>query len=446
MEMDHPETLGWLKDALAGETVGLRLHHHHLEWCWKRITTDSREAGEGDVFVAIPGERFDGHDYARKASEAGAVCLVVEHEIHGADAAQIIVRNARRALARIARAWRARFSCNLTAVGGSNGKTTTTQMVAAVLRARWGADEMLATEGNFNNDIGVSHTLMGLRFRHRAAVVEAGMNHRGEMAVLADMIRPTVAVLTNAQREHQAFLETVAETASENGLLIAALPETGHAVFPADDPCSDVWASLALARGVKTFTFSFDSHIPADIMCTLDADGVLALRGEKAAAALIQDIDPEIIRKALESFEALPGRGARMRTADRFGGATLVDDAYNCNPDSAIASLRMLSREKSPRIFIFGDMAELGPSSEKWHAEVGSEAKRLGIDYFWTAGDKARAGALAFGVDGTRCRAFRDRDELIAALAELPAAGGTIVVKASNSAGFAKIVDVLKGK
>ena len=202
-------------------------------------------------------------------------------------------------------------------------------------------------------------------------------------------------------------------------------------------------------------------------MCTLDADGVLALRGEKAdfrialriaglhnarnaaaaaAAALIQDIDPEIIRKALESFEALPGRGARMRTADRFGGATLVDDAYNCNPDSAIASLRMLSREKSPRIFIFGDMAELGPSSEKWHAEVGSEAKRLGIDYFWTAGDKARAGALAFGVDGTRCRAFRDRDELIAALAELPAAGGTIVVKASNSAGFAKIVDVLKGK
>ncbi|WP_297612148.1 UDP-N-acetylmuramoyl-tripeptide--D-alanyl-D-alanine ligase [uncultured Sutterella sp.] len=467
MEMDHPETLGWLKDALAEETAGLRLHHHHLEWSWKRITTDSREAGEGDVFVAIPGERFDGHDYARKASEAGAVCLVVEHEIHGADAAQIIVRNARRALARIARAWRARFSCNLTAVGGSNGKTTTTQMVAAILRERWGADEMLATEGNFNNDIGVSHTLMGLRFRHRAAVVEAGMNHRGEMAVLADMIRPTVAVLTNAQREHQAFLETVAETASENGLLIAALPESGHAVFPADDPCSDVWASLALARGVKSFTFSFDPAVPADLMCRLDADGALALEGEKqsfqialriaglhnarnaaaaAAAALIQDIDPEIIRKALESFEALPGRGARMHAAERFGGAILIDDAYNCNPDSAIASLRMLAREKAPRIFIFGDMAELGPSSEKWHAEVGAEAKRLGIDYFWTAGEKARAGALAFGTDGDRCRAFRDRDELIEALPELKAEGGTIVVKASHSAGFSKIVDALSGK
>lgn len=467
MEMDHPETLGWLKDALAEETVGLRLHHHHLEWSWKRITTDSREAGEGDVFVAIPGERFDGHDYAKKASEAGAVCLVVEHEIHGADAAQIIVRNVRRALARIARAWRARFSCNLTAVGGSNGKTTTTQMVAAILRRRWGADEMLATEGNFNNDIGVSHTLMGLRFRHRAAVVEAGMNHRGEMAVLADMIRPTVAVLTNAQREHQAFLETVAETASENGLLIAALPESGHAVFPADDPCSDIWASLALARGVKSFTFSFDPAVPADLMCRLDADGALALEGERecfqialriaglhnarnaaaaAAAALIQDIDPEVIREALESFEALPGRGARLHAAERFGGATLIDDAYNCNPDSAIASLRMLAREKAPRIFIFGDMAELGPSSEKWHAEVGAEAKRLGIDYFWTAGEKARAGALAFGIDGDRCRAFRDRDELIDALRELRADGGTIVVKASHSAGFSKIVDVLSGK
>lgn len=466
MQMDHPETLSWLKDALQEETIALRLHHHHLEWCWRRITTDSREAGEGDVFVAIPGERFDGHDYAKKASEAGAVCLVVEREIHGVDAAQIIVKNARRALARIARAWRARFSCSLTAVGGSNGKTTTTQMVAAILRERWGADEMLATEGNFNNDIGVSHTLMGLQFRHRAAVVEAGMNHRGEMGVLADMIRPTVAVITNAQREHQAFLETVAETASENGLLIAALPESGWAVYPADDACSDVWASLALARGVKSFTFSFDPAVPANLRGELDASGVLALSTDKecmrialriagihnarnaaaaAAAALVQGIPPDIIRSALEKFEALPGRGARMRTAERFGGATLVDDAYNCNPDSAIASLGMLAGEKAPRVFIFGDMAELGPSSEKWHAEVGAAAKRLGIDCFWTAGEKARRAAEAFGIDGVRCRAFADRDALIEALAELPP-GGTIVVKASHSAGFSRIVDVLAGK
>ena len=430
------------------------------------VCTDSRKIAPGCLFLPWVGERFDGHDFIDRALDAGAAgCLCARRpELLRPDKFYIQVADTRLALRALASAYRDRFAIPFVQVTGSVGKTTTKEMLAAVLGAKL---RVLKTPENFNNDIGVSHTLMGLRFRHRAAVVEAGMNHRGEMAVLADMIRPTVAVLTNAQREHQAFLETVAETASENGLLIAALPESGHAVFPADDPCSDIWASLALARGVKSFTFSFDPAVPADLMCRLDADGALALEGEResfqialriaglhnarnaaaaAAAALIQDIDPEVIREALESFEALPGRGARLHAAERFGGATLIDDAYNCNPDSAIASLRMLAREKAPRIFIFGDMAELGPSSEKWHAEVGAEAKRLGIDYFWTAGEKARAGALAFGIDGDRCRAFRDRDELIDALRELRADGGTIVVKASHSAGFSKIVDVLSGK
>lgn len=154
----------------------------------------------------------------------------------------------------------------LAVVAGSNGKTTTTQMLASILLARWGAERMCATEGNFNNEVGVPKMLLKLAFEHRGAVIECGMNHRGEMARLADWTRPTVALLTNAQREHQEFLRGVEETARENGLVIAALPESGTAVYPADDACADIWADLALARGVDELTYSTDPDVEADVM------------------------------------------------------------------------------------------------------------------------------------------------------------------------------------
>ena len=190
---------------------------------------------------------------------------MVEHVETGLNVPQLVVENSRRAYGLIARAWRRRFGIALTAVGGSNGKTTTTQMMKAILAAHWGVQNIHATEGNFNNDVGVPHTLLGLHCGCRAAVVEAGMNHRGEMARLADWIRPTVVLMTNAQREHQAYLETVAEAAFENGLLIAALPNDGVAVYPADDPCADVWASYALARGVRTLTYATAEGVAADV-------------------------------------------------------------------------------------------------------------------------------------------------------------------------------------
>ena len=436
---------------------------------WRRLTTDSRVVGEGDVFVALTGERHDGHDHVAGAAVAGAVCVIVERPIElpaGADTVELVVRNTRRALGRIARAWRANCALPLVAVGGSNGKTTSTQMVAAVLRAHFGDEAVHATKGNFNNDIGVPQTLLGLKATHRAAVVETGMNHRGEMAYLADMVRPTVALLTNAQREHQAYLETVAETASENGLLIAALPDSGCAVFPADDPCADVWASLALARGVRTFTYSFDEKIAANVYGQLNAEGVLTLTGAVEAtipltiagqhnarnatgAALVAKVlglDWTKVTQALSNFHALAGRGARETVETPSGAFTLVDDAYNCNPDSAIASLKTLANAKAPRVFLFGDMGELGASSEAWHREVGRTAKSLGIDYFWCAGASHAAGAAAdaFGVNGSTCRAYADRETLIAALRDLPLDGATVVVKASHSAGFTHVIEALR--
>lgn len=461
------ETLAGLVAALGEELRAIK--GKALTQPWRRLTTDSRTVGKGDVFVALTGERHDGHDHAAGAAKAGAVCLIVERPIELTDdtgTVELVVRNTRRALGRIARAWRANFAFPLVAVGGSNGKTTSTQMVAAVLRAHFGNEAVHATQGNFNNDIGVPQTLMGLKTTHRAAVVETGMNHRGEMAYLADMVRPTVALLTNAQREHQAYLETVAETASENGLLIAALPDSGYAVFPADDPCSDVWASLALARGVRTFTYSFDKKIVANVYGHLNAEGVLTLTGEVEAsipltiagqhnarnatgAALVAKVlglDWVKVTQALSNFRALAGRGARETVETPSGTFTLVDDAYNCNPDSAVASLRMLANAKAPRVFLFGDMGELGASSESWHREVGRTAKALGIEYFWCAGATNAAGAAAdaFGVNGNTCRAYADRGALIAALRELPLEGATVVVKASHSAGFAHVIEALR--
>lgn len=465
--LDAAGTVAGLVAALGDEL--LEADVRNADRPWRRVTTDSRTVAGGDVFVALAGERHDGHDHAADAVRAGAACLVLERQVELPDdgrCARIVVRDSRRALGRIARAWRRNFSCPVTAVGGSNGKTTSTQMIAAMLRACLSDESVLATRGNFNNDIGVPQTLLGLRTVHRAAVVEAGMNHRGEMARLADMIRPTVVLLTNAQREHQAYLETVAETASENGLLIAALSDSGQAVFPADDPCSDVWQSLALARGVRTFTYSFRDDVPADVRCRRTEAGVLELSGalkariplgiagghnarNAAGAALVARVlglDMERACRALSDFRALAGRGARETVEAPSGTFTLVDDAYNCNPDSAEASLRMLAQAPAPRIFLFGDMGELGASSEAWHREVGRTARQLGIERFWCAGadDAAGAAADAFGIDGTACRAFPDRKALIAAIRELPLAGATVVVKASHSAGFAHVITALR--
>lgn len=457
----NPNTLGWLIEALGEEIVEARPSEIDGRTEWTRLTTNSREAGPGAVFVALAGERCDGHDFTAAAAAAGAVCAIVERR-QPVEMPQIVVENTRRAYGRIAGAWRDLSDAVITAVGGSNGKTTTTQMMKAILTARWGEDRIHATAGNFNNEVGVPFTLTGLKAEHRAAVVEAGMNHRGEMARLADWIRPDVALITNAQREHQAYLETVAEAAFENGLLIAALPDDGFAVYPADDPCADVWASYALARGVRAVTYATAEGVAADVRGELVAGGGLRILAEgvdfviplkvqgshnvhnavgAAAAALAQGIGAEAIAAGLSEFEALPGRGARFVSP---AGFTLIDDAYNCNPDSAIASIAMLAEEKPARIFLFGDMGELGRDAAIWHAEVGGAALTLGIDYFWTAGELSRHAAEAFGIDGERCRHFETRDELLAHLGELPLAGATIAVKASNSSGFGRIVEALR--
>ncbi|MBM6703333.1 UDP-N-acetylmuramoyl-tripeptide--D-alanyl-D-alanine ligase [Sutterella massiliensis] len=471
------ESLAWLRDALSPLLIESTLGEEALSLRFAAIETDSRVLEAGVVFAALSGERFDGHDYVEKAREAGAVAAIVSRRLP-VDIPQLVVADVREAFGLAAKRWRARYSLGLAAVGGSNGKTTTTQMIASILRARWGANRMLATAGNLNNEIGVPKTLFGLRFAHRAAVVEAGMNHPGEMARLADWIRPSVAVLTNAQREHQEFLSSVAETAHENGLLIAALAESGVAVYPTDDPSWGVWASLALARGVRSVRYAAGAPVAgaeADLTGETREDGALRIRGvvlgrtvdftlrlaiagehnrhnavAAAAAALALGVDEASIVAGLEAFEALAGRGRRLFSKKR--PVILIDDAYNANPDSVLASMAMLAAEPTAadrRVFILGDMGEIGADALERHAEMGERAKALGIGRFWTVGALSEAAAHAYG-EGAKH--FPTREALLAALDELLAAlpgegdegpAARVVVKASHAAGLEKAVEAL---
>ncbi|TNF60513.1 MAG: UDP-N-acetylmuramoylalanyl-D-glutamyl-2, 6-diaminopimelate--D-alanyl-D-alanine ligase, partial [Burkholderiales bacterium] len=245
---------------LMAQLPGARLVGHVPD-ALLRVHTDTRSLQPGDLFVALRGERFDAHDFLGQARACGALAAIAHRGLAEAGLPGVEVPDTRLALGELGRAWRQRHAIALIAVTGSNGKTTVTQMLAGILRAACG-EAALATAGNLNNDIGVPLTLLRLRERHRLAVVELGMNHPGEIAYLADMARPGVALVNNAQREHQEFMSSVEAVARENGSVIAALDEGGTAVFPGDDTFTPLWTTLAGDR--RTMRFS-DKDAAADV-------------------------------------------------------------------------------------------------------------------------------------------------------------------------------------
>jgi UDP-N-acetylmuramoyl-tripeptide--D-alanyl-D-alanine ligase len=409
------------------------------------VCSDSRQIRPGCLFVALRGERFDGHAFVAEAARGGASVALVEQPVDAA-LSQVIVPNSRRALGLAAAAWRARFRLPLIAVTGSNGKTTVTQMLASILGRAFGPARRLATRGNLNNDIGLPLMLFDLVAGHKAAVLELGMNHPGEIAYLAQLAQPTVALVNNAQREHQEFLGSVEATARENGAAIAALPPEGVAVFPADDPCAPIWRNLAGTRRVIDFARAADATVTAE--CTLQADGSeleiatpvglirtrIAVPGEHnvhnalaaSAAALAIDVPPSAIATGLAMFTAVGGRGVRSRTA---GGAELIDDTYNANPDSVRAAIDLLAAAARPRVLILGDMGEVGSRSAEYHREVGAYAKSRGIDVLLGTGAAMRDACAAFGAGAEH---FADIEALRERAQGLAKPGTTILVKGSR--------------
>ena len=424
------------------------------------VSTDSRSVQPGNLFVALRGERFDAHDFLREVIGNGAAAVVVERAPEGVQIPALVVPDTRAALGEIARQWRRQFALPVIGVTGSNGKTTVKEMIAAILRVTFGEDQCLATRGNLNNEIGVPMTLLGLSAQHRAAVIEMGMNHPGEILTLASIAQPTVGLVNNAQREHQEFMHSVEAVARENGTVLAALPASGVAVFPADDDFTPVWRELAV-RGGQRRTISFGLCEEADVRCQyrmndfgseltlqigadsqaieLQAAGLHNVRNALAAAACCHAIGVGLndIAGGLQVFSPVDGRMQRKLANN---GAIVIDDTYNANPDSVLAAVDVLARTGAPRMLVLGDMGEVGDEGQKFHEEIGTYARQAGIDRLFTLGDLARNSASAFGMNAVH---FDKLDDLMAALRAMLPSGATVLVKGSRFMQMERVVQQL---
>lgn len=421
------------------------------------VSTDSRNVSIGNLFVALRGERFDAHDFLNEVAAKGVAAVVAERVPQGLPVPALVVPDTRVALGEIAAYWRRRFALPVIGVTGSNGKTTVKEMIAAILAAAFGAEQCMATRGNLNNDIGVPLTVFRLDDACKAAVIELGMNHPGEIAQLAAMAQPTVGLVNNAQREHQEFMESVEAVAKENGAVLRALPANGVAVFPADDAYTALWRDFAAGRKVTTFGFSDD----ADVGCTwqaknfgsdltisaggntfrveLAAAGAHNVRNALAACActLAIGVPQEAVIRGLESFAPVNGR---LQRKSARCGALVIDDTYNANPDSVRAAIDVLAGAAAPRILVLGDMGEVGSEGAKFHDEAGAYAKSRGIERLFALGELARRSAQAFGAGAEH---FADVASLNHAVEALIGAGSTVLVKGSRFMKMERVVQYL---
>ena len=443
----------------AATAIGARLIGEDVRF--DSVSTDSRTLERGALFVALRGERFDGSRFIGAARERGAVAAIVEEaDVSQGDIPFLVVENSRFALGRLAAYWRGHFDIPLVAVTGSNGKTTVKEMIAAILREHFGETHALATEGNLNNDIGLPLTLLKLRRNHRAAVVELGVNHPGETATLAAIASPTVALINNAQREHQEFMKGVAEVAREHGTVFAAMRPDGTGVINADDEFSGYWRELLAGRRVRDFGLDKPAQVGGRHRLThfgseielrtpegatkveLHVDGRHSVLNAFAAAAcaLAAGASLEAVARGLAAFRPVGGRMQR-RTA-RSGGS-LIDDSYNANPDSVRAAIDVLAAEGGAKVLLLGDMAEVGERGVEFHQEIGRYARERGIDRLYAAGALSRACVAAFG-EGARH--FATVEDLITAARGEPRPQTTMLVKGSRFMRMERVVQALAGE
>lgn len=437
----------------------------------KAVRTDSRSVVAGDLFIALKGEKFDGSAFLAQAQAQGAVAVLFEAanagqaqqlpDLKNVTVPAFCVSNARAALGDLAAQWRRQFELSLIGVTGSNGKTTVTQMIASVLRADT-ASPSLSTQGNLNNEIGVPLTLFNLRAEHRRAVVELGMNHPGEIEVLAQFAQPSIGLVNNAQREHQEFMSTVEAVAIENGEVIRALPAKGVAVFPAQDAYTQLWQKLAAARPVLTFGFTQGDVQAHDIAwrngawsfqlwtqqttlpCRLNIAGRHNILNALAATAcaLAAGMSLPVIVKGLESFEPVKGRSKSCEWQVEGHAFTLVDDTYNANPDSVRAAIEVLAELPAPRLLVLGDMGEVGLQGAEFHQEVGAYAKACAIQSLFTLGDLCQHSSQAF--EGAVH--FSDMDSLQARVLSDISAYNSVLVKGSRFMKMERVVEALRNK
>ena len=454
-------TLQQAKELMQAQGMMVRLHGDE-NIVFSRVHTDTRSLQVGDLFVALRGEYFDGHQFLSQAVHVGAHAVMAEHGIDGQKVAGLEVVDSLRALGALASGWRACHDLPVIAVTGSNGKTTTTQMIASILNA-WLGEKALATQGNLNNNIGVPLSVLRLREHHQAVVFELGMNHPGEIEALAHMVKPTVALVNNAQREHLEFMATVEAVAKENGQVIEALPQSGVAVLPIDDEFVRLWKKMAHARQVVTFglngsaadyTASYQWEQDAwalkvktpqgEFECRLHCAGLHNVKNALAAVACAQQAGAplEKIAQGVNQFKPVKGRSQVKVLNFDEKRLTLIDDTYNANPDSVRAAIDVLASLPQPSLLILGDMGEVGSQGEAFHREIGAYAREKGIDGLWGTGDLVKEAVDAFGSE-KGCY-FAGVDDIAKALPGQIEHYASVVVKGSRFMKMERVVERLQ--
>ncbi len=440
----------------AARLIGARVSGPDV--AFDAVVTDSRSIRPGQCFVAIRGERFDGHAFVADVLGQGAAVALVEEDFATChpDWPLIAVADTRTGFAALAAAWRRRFTLPVIGVVGSNGKTTAKEMCAAILRAHFGNEGVLATTGNLNNDIGLPAMALRLESGHRAAVLEIGMNHPGETTALAAVAQATIALVNNAQREHQEFMQTVRAVAEEHAILVGSLPADGIAVFNADDAHAPLWRQRAGSR--QAIGFGLEQGEVRGRFLAADAGGELALAtpwgavtlglrvpGEHnarnacgaAAACLAAGVSLGAVAAGLSAFGGVKGRLQQRRGR---GGTRLIDDSYNANPDSMRAAIDVLAQAAGRRVFVMGDMGEVGDNTASMHEEIGAYASSHGIDRVLALGEASRAAVASFGAGGQH---FDHAERLIAALEQELGPDVTVLVKGSRFMRMERVSDAI---
>ena len=432
----------------------------------KNVCTDSRQAKSGDLFFAIKGEKFDGHDFINEVAAKGAVAVVVPEKgkmpARMPDCAVLVVKDTRVALGQLATAYRKEFDLPVVCVGGSNGKTTVKELIASALRQKLAA---LWSEASFNNDIGVPLTLLRLEKSHQAAVLEAGTNHPGELAPLVKMIQPKYGVITSIGREHLEFFGDVAGVAQEEGALAELLPADGTLFVNGDNEWTEkivrrTQASIVRvglgerndwrAKGIRPDKngVTFRVEAPKNEWsgeCRVNLLGRHQVTNALFAMAVSEELG--LGRPAVrDGLAECPPAKMRLQLWEA-GGVRVLDDTYNANADSALAALETLCDLplRGRRVAVLGDMAELGAHSEAAHAEVGRRAAELGIGQLFAVGKMAPVTARAARDAGlNRVIEFADVDTAVKAVKSFLKTGDVVLLKASRAVRLERIAETLK--
>lgn len=428
---------------------------------FESVSTDSRTLTAGALFVGLRGPHFDGADFAAAALARGAVGAILERPLSDVPLPYIRVPDALAALQRLSRTWRERFSIPIVGVGGSNGKTTTKEMTAAILSRR---GPCLATQGNLNNHIGVPLTLSRLDPSHRGAVIEMGANRIGDVAELVAIARPTVGLITNAGAEHLEGFGDLDGVARGEGEMVAGLEPGATAVINADDAYADYWRTVASTSHVVTFGVRRDADFAAHAVTQSIESGCFATRltlrcplGERAlvlqaggahnvsnalgaaAAAAAAGASLEDIAAGLEAFRAVPGR---LQLKAGLRDSWIIDDSYNANPSSVRAGLEVLRALSGNTWLVLADMAELGAHASQSHAELGRYARECGVKRLFALGPESSRAVETFGSGGEW---FADAQSLTRRLQAEIAPGITVLIKGSRVNRLERVVQALSG-